>query len=315
VTSIGELAFYNNSITSLAFEETVAANWTSNSNLFTIGVNAFKNSLISGSLITITIPRNITHIYANAFQENASLKQVSLNRVTKIGSNAFSGMANKPRVLVYNTDGLTALVTWRNSISALSGTPNEQNFSALDGSDIWFIPYYHGLMSNICFPAGTPIDTDQGKVDIDKLCIEQHTIRGESIVAITKTVTEDKCLIRFDAGSLYKNVPSARTEMSCEHCIFHNRTMVRAVDLARRLPGVYKVPYSGEPLYNVLLDAPGKMLVNNLIAETLHPNNGTAKLVLHLLAMPDVRDREEFVRMYNKDAKKRGVFKKNIHRL
>ena len=41
---------------------------------------------------------------------------------------------------------------------------------------------------------------------------------------------------------------------------------------------VKKVKYSGEVLYNVLLSEHAIMNVNNLICETLHPNNAIAKL-------------------------------------
>jgi hypothetical protein len=41
---------------------------------------------------------------------------------------------------------------------------------------------------------------------------------------------------------------------------------------------VHKVKYSGELLYNVLLENYSTMNVNNLICETLHPDNIIAKL-------------------------------------
>jgi hypothetical protein len=41
---------------------------------------------------------------------------------------------------------------------------------------------------------------------------------------------------------------------------------------------VSKIPYNGETLYNVLLKKEDKMMVNNLICETLSPNNIMAKI-------------------------------------
>ena len=41
---------------------------------------------------------------------------------------------------------------------------------------------------------------------------------------------------------------------------------------------VRQIKYSGEILYNVLLKEHDKMMVNNLICETLHPENSVAKL-------------------------------------
>ena len=45
---------------------------------------------------------------------------------------------------------------------------------------------------------------------------------------------------------------------------------------------VYNVKYSGEPLYNVLMETHYKMLVNNLVCETLHPDNLIAKIYMAL---------------------------------
>ena len=41
---------------------------------------------------------------------------------------------------------------------------------------------------------------------------------------------------------------------------------------------VYKIKYNGEILYNILMEKHEKMNVNNMIVETLHPENKIAKL-------------------------------------
>ena len=41
---------------------------------------------------------------------------------------------------------------------------------------------------------------------------------------------------------------------------------------------VYKVNYTGEILYNVLMEGHEKINVNNIVCETLHPKNIIAKL-------------------------------------
>ena len=53
--------------------------------------------------------------------------------------------------------------------------------------------------------------------------------------------------------------------------------MIKARDLADMCKNVKKVSYNGETLYNVLLEKHGKMLVNNMICETLHPENIAGK--------------------------------------
>ncbi len=134
------------------------------------------------------------------------------------------------------------------------------------------------VTSSACFPKGTPVQTDQGHVSIDKLVPSLHTISGKEIIAVTKTVSIDKHLICFEKDALYENVPDRQTLVSMSHKFLYNGAMTRAKDLAEILHGVYKVTYSGEILYNVLLEKHDTMMVNNLIAETLHEGNKLAIL-------------------------------------
>ena len=128
-----------------------------------------------------------------------------------------------------------------------------------------------------CFPAGTPIQTDKGVTAIDQLVPGEHTLRGKSIIAITQTRPLQKHLICFEKDSIGKNVPSQQTLCSKEHKVLYRGEMIKARDLADMCKNVKKVAYNGETLYNVLLEKHGKMLVNNMICETLHPENITAK--------------------------------------
>ena len=78
-----------------------------------------------------------------------------------------------------------------------------------------------------------------------------------------------------DKYALYKNYPSKRTIMSKEHKVEYEGRMIEAYRL-EGLNGVKKVKYSGEVLYNVLLEEYGVMEVNNLVCETLDPLNRIA---------------------------------------
>ena len=134
-------------------------------------------------------------------------------------------------------------------------------------------------ISNICFPAKTPITCNQGIIHIDKIDPAIHTIRNMKIVAITKSVTPDSYLVQFEKDALGKNMPCERTTMSKNHCIMYNGKMIPAKIFTKtHCQNVKKVPYSGEVLYNVLLEQYEKMMVNNLICETVHPNNFIAQL-------------------------------------
>ena len=54
--------------------------------------------------------------------------------------------------------------------------------------------------------------------------------------------------------------------------------MIKAKEFIGIFENVYKIKYKGEMLYNVLMEKHDKMIVNNLICETLHPENIIAKL-------------------------------------
>jgi hypothetical protein len=129
-----------------------------------------------------------------------------------------------------------------------------------------------------CFPSGTPIATDQGVIMIENLT-KQNTIRGTPVIRVTRS-TGHRSVISLPRNSLYKNVPSQDTYCSLEHKVFHNGKMTKARDLVNKCDHVTRVPHDGAPLYNVLLPTHSRMVVNNLIAETLHPQNAAARAPL-----------------------------------
>ena len=155
------------------------------------------------------------------------------------------------------------------------------------------------MVSNICFPAGTPITTDQGEIAIEKINPDIHTIRNKKIVDITKTVSTSDFLVCFEKHSLDNNIPSRKTVMTKDHEIFFKGKMMRAIDFMDKYENVHKVKYSGEPLYNVLLEKHDKMMVNNLICETLNPENPIAK-VYGMLKSYSVEEQERLIKECNK---------------
>lgn len=131
----------------------------------------------------------------------------------------------------------------------------------------------------ICFPAGTPVLTDQGEIAINKIDTKIHTIRGQQIVAITESIPLDTYLICIERNSLGNNVPNRKTIISKDHKLMCDNKLVRAEYLIRyNIPGIYKIQYKKEILYNVLLKEHSLMSVNNLIVETLNPENILAKI-------------------------------------
>ena len=152
-------------------------------------------------------------------------------------------------------------------------------------------------ISNICFLSGTPITTDQGQVAIDRINPSVHTIRSMKIVAVTQTVTDDTHLIQLDKGLIANNIPSHDTIISKFHKVLYKGEMICAKDV----PGAKKIAYEGQSLYNVLLDNYEKMIVNNLIVDTLHPRNRVAILSRYILKnKPDAAKINKLVAIHNR---------------
>ena len=130
----------------------------------------------------------------------------------------------------------------------------------------------------ICFPKGTPVTTNQGEMSIEDIIPGVHTIRGRKITAITCTQSNTSDIVLIKKHALGKNVPCASTQISNHHRVFYKGKMVKASDLVNMCEGVIKTPYNGETLYNVVMRKHDKMMVNNLICETLHPDNVMARI-------------------------------------
>ena len=133
-------------------------------------------------------------------------------------------------------------------------------------------------ISDICFLAGTLISTDQGEIRIEKIIPFENTINNKNIKAITKTISHDTYLVCFDKNALGNNYPNKKTIISKEHKILYKGKMIEAYKFLGHFEKVQKVDYKQEILYNVLMEKYEKIKVNNIICETLHPNNIIAKL-------------------------------------
>ena len=158
-------------------------------------------------------------------------------------------------------------------------------------------------ISNTCFPAKTRIVTDQGEIQIEQINTDIHTIRGNKIVAITKTNTVEKHLICFEKDSIGKNIPSKKTIISKNHKLLYKGKMIKACDFIGKLDDIYKIKYNGELLYNVLMEDYSKMIVNNLICETLQPEDSTA-LLYKIMSKCDEEQRQELIGAFNANVKK-----------
>jgi hypothetical protein len=207
---------------------------------------------------------------------DSSSVSASLTNVLNIYSNYYAFAALK-------SDG--SVVTWGGSSyggDSSSVSASLTNVAVISyGNNYYQGQYYTNSVpiatlpptAPICFPAGTPVTTDQGNVAIEKLNSHIHTIRGKPIVAITQTRPLQKHIVSIEKDALAKNVPSQTTEISLNHKVFYKGQMVKARELVDVCENVQFIPYNGETLYNVLLEEHDKMMINNLICETLSPKN------------------------------------------
>ena len=136
------------------------------------------------------------------------------------------------------------------------------------------------LISEICFTKDALVLTDQGYIAIDQIDITKHTIRKQRIIAITKTVNKTPYLICIKESALGDNIPSHDTTMSRDHMLYYKDGKINANGLEELEPNVCKVENTKTVLYNVLLESYSNMTVNNMMVETLHPDNIIAKTVL-----------------------------------
>ena len=84
--------------------------------------------------------------------------------------------------------------------------------------------------------------------------------------------------------------------------------MVPARKLLGKVDGVSKVPYNGDVLYNVLMEKQDKMVVNNMIVETLNPKNVLARLYNGSM---NEKQKEEYIKAYNAYHKENKTFEAN----
>jgi uncharacterized delta-60 repeat protein len=162
-------------------------------------------------------------------------------------------------------------------------------------------------LSSTCFLAKTPINTNQGIINIEDLDPKKHTIRSNKIEMITKTITQDKYLVCFEKDSLGNNLPSQKTIISKNHLIYYKGKEMKAKDFINEFENVYKIKYNGEILYNVLLKNHDKMIVNNLICETLHPENRICEFYKVLSTMSH-KDQQIMIKQYNEYSIKNKIF-------
>jgi hypothetical protein len=204
--------------------------------------------------------------------------------------------------IIKSVNGISSWTILSNSSGGNGGSPNGGPYNVgntlIPGPQYYVYPYTNPI-SNTCFPANTPITTDQGIIPIEKINPLNHTIRNKQIIAITQTITQDEYLVCFEKNALGNNIPCEKTIISKNHLIFNKGKMIKAKDFIGKYENIYKIKNNNQILYNILLKKYDKMIVNNLICETLHPDNMIAKLYT-LLPRYNLEQQCKMITTYNK---------------
>ena len=285
--TIGMYAFSNSGLPELDIPTTVTeirdnafrgcsslsrVNFSELNNLETIGEKAF----VSCILITdpITLPSSLQHIGSEAFA--FSWPRYLTNNLSSItfNSGSLTAIGSSIGTNAFKNSGLETIYALPDTIHAMSWTIGS---NTLYGTTFNVVELVTAEIP-ICFPKGTPVLTNLGPVAIEKLNPDKHSIRGKEIVAITQSRPLQKHIVCFGKDALSKNVPSQQTLCSMEHKVFYKGEMTKARNLVDLCENVTFVDYNGETLFNVLLKKHDKMMINNLICETLHPDNIAAKI-------------------------------------
>jgi len=254
---------------------------------------AFNGDISSWNVSNVT---NMYTMFTEAYNFNRDISSWNVSNVTTMEYMFYKAYSFDRDIRVWDVSKVTTMEYMFYNVTLM-----QQNYDAPSTpTNAWFTGPV--LISNICFPAGTPITTNQGTVPIEKINPEIHTIRNKPIVGITRTVTQDKSVVCFEKDSLGSNIPSQQTIMSKNHGILHNGKL-RKAEVFVGNDKITKVAYNGEILYNVLMEGPDKMIVNNLICETLHPENKIAKLY-KVCKNLNSEEKQKLIQNYNAGYKK-----------
>jgi len=310
VTSIGYYAFNGaSSLTSVTFKDATQITTFGDDVFSGIAQNptfTFQTATSLPSALSGKLPGDATLVFPDSVAPVITLNGAATMTV-EVGSNYNDAGATVSDNVDANVTVSTTDTVDINTVGTYTVT-----YNATDNANNPAIPVTRTVHvvrvghAPVCFLAGTPIQTNQGKIPIEKLNPKIHTIRGKTIQAITKTITPDDSLICFEPNSLGNQLPSQKTVISMNHKILYQGKMTKAKYFVGNV-GIYKIPYKQQTLYNVLLDSHDKMIVNNMICETLDPRNTIAQLYMSLKHIPEEKHASVFSQ-YNAFCKVHNIY-------
>jgi surface protein len=270
----------------------------------TSNITAVTSSYGDINTWNVSLVNNMSGLFANKTTFNSNIGGWNTTLVTDMNTMFSGATAFDQDISGWTTSSVTNMQDMFLDADAFNQDLSGWDVSGITGNRFMTYEYTppYVIPAPICFPAGTPVLTDQGEVDIDKIDPEKHTIRGKTIEGITETVATEDYVVMIHKNTFFKNVPIRDTIISANHKIMFRNQLIKArefVDKNMYPRDIYKIPYTGYTLYNVLLeDYNGLMMVNNLIAETLSPTSVNAWLFRKLKSDISNSERKEVMDTY-----------------
>ena len=163
------------------------------------------------------------------------------------------------------------------------------------------------LVAPICFMKDTIVKTDQGDLKIQDINPILNTINREKIITISKTIHPDEYLVKLNKDDISQDVPDKLTIVSPQHKILYNNKLTPVMDLPMvKYPGKNMIKNNNDTLYNILTENYSTYIANNMVSETLDPENRTS-LIYQCLQKASIKETNETLTKYNE-------FNMNIHK-
>jgi hypothetical protein len=251
-----------------SFDTAIASSRITNSSSGMIPLNTYGQSFTNGTVYSGTQGATFTYVAGTAIAYS-DVSFVTSRYV--LGLYAYDLLSELPSFTL--TNGTTTMRTAFNLSSGNAEDVIPYSYSVTNN-----VTLTYPIISGICFQEKTPIQTDQGIIPIEKIDSDVNTINNKKIVTITKTISQDKYLVCFEKDSLGVNYPTKSTTVSKQHKILYRGKLIEAEKFLGHFADVKKAKYSGEVLYNVLMEKHEVVRANNLLCETLDPQNIIAKL-------------------------------------
>jgi surface protein len=206
----------------------------------------------------------MTMMFYNAKSFNQNINSWSLESL-KSANNMFWGAKSINQPFLNFRDAGVRFFGSNGNIETYTGN------SGIKVQKMFFGATSQTLKGNFCFLAGTPVETEQGLIEIEKITSE-NTIEGIQVKKVVSFENDDLFMILFKKNSISENIPNQDTLVSKNHRVYINNHLTRAKNLINKVTIFHKF-MGTKTVYNMVLEGSkaGRMKVNNMLVETMNP--------------------------------------------